>query len=148
MTDTEILDRMIEDFPGLITDQSPVNGGDVVEKLSMHLCHHRTGKSGWTNANEINPLDVLKPTALETMEAREALADAARSRAVWEAITARLTAQRDQLLAACRDMLECFTEAHEDEVATNHHGDGPDCSYCESMESARLAIARAERGHA
>ena len=58
-----------------------------------------------------------------------------------------------RLIAAAPDLLNCLsrlvddlTESHEDELNSDHSGDGPDCSYCRNIDRARAAIAKAGGG--
>lgn len=37
VTDTEIIDSLIESFPGLVDGESEVSGADLVEELSLLL---------------------------------------------------------------------------------------------------------------
>jgi len=75
------------------------------------------------------------------------------------AIGAQGTSDKDEdeanlrLMASAPDLLDCLnrlvddlTEAHEDELNSDHNGDGPDCSYCRNIARARAAIAKATGG--
>jgi len=57
---------------------------------------------------------------------------------------ARLIAAAPDLLAALTNLVADMAESHADEIASNHHGDGPSCSYCREIAIARAAIAAAE----
>lgn len=59
---------------------------------------------------------------------------------------ARLMATAPELLAALNRLVDDLVEAHEEELSSNHGGDGPDCSYCRSIAVARAAIAKATGG--
>lgn len=50
------------------------------------------------------------------------------------------------LIEALERTLNLFVESHADELMSNHHEDGPDCSYCRQMNAARAAIAKAKGG--
>jgi hypothetical protein len=45
------------------------------------------------------------------------------------------------LVEACSGLLDCLLESHRDEIETDHHGDGPDCSYCDAIREARAALS-------
>jgi hypothetical protein len=47
------------------------------------------------------------------------------------------------LLAALETLIEDMAETHQEEIDSNHQGDGPDCSYCRDIASARAVIAKA-----
>ena len=52
---------------------------------------------------------------------------------------------RVDLLSLVTKLADYLEESHLDELASNHYGDGPDdCSYCQVIKEARIAITRAE----
>lgn len=59
--------------------------------------------------------------------------------------TAVLIAGAPELLEALKALLDDMAEAHSDELATNHHGDGNrSCTYCQNMQAGHAAVAKAE----
>lgn len=45
------------------------------------------------------------------------------------------------LLTLVRNLSDCLTESHEDEVKAGHYGDGPSCSYCLTLKEAAEVLA-------
>lgn len=57
---------------------------------------------------------------------------------------AALIAAAPDMFVALGSLLENLEEVHQDELETNHGGDGAEgCSYCKSIAAAKAAIAKA-----
>lgn len=56
---------------------------------------------------------------------------------------ARVMAAAPKLLETLKTICDYFSESHAEEKAADHYGD-KGCSYCEAINSARIAIAKAE----
>ncbi len=65
-----------------------------------------------------------------------------------QAVRSRSSNSDREVRAHLGAALAYLAEAHEDEIATNHHEDGPEgCSYCECIREGRVLLQEvADRG--
>lgn len=63
----------------------------------------------------------------------------------YDAKHAPLLAAAPELLDSLELMVSYLQESHQDELQSNHHGDGSSgCSYCQAIRAAQRAIAKAK----
>ncbi len=51
-----------------------------------------------------------------------------------------MKAPAQKLKTATQELIAMAEEWHREEIETNHHGDGPKCSYCRAIRAAQKAV--------